>query len=154
MLMGDESALKPKKHKSVEQVMQELKTPLSYFKRLLISKFLLPWTRDGVGYREHSKYFMVWMSNKARQAFWYLARQMVAEGLIPEADIFFYLTCDEIRKLCYEERDALILLKARLRKRIYPKMDKYKFDEFIKGPQMIPRNVSQHILCLSQLNYT
>ena len=143
MLMGDESALEPKKPKSVEQVMQELKTPLSYFKRLLISKFLLPWTRDAVGYREHSKYFMVWMNNKLRQAFWYLARKMVEEGLIPEADMFFYLTAEEIQKLCSGERDALILLKARLRKRIYPKMDKYKFDEFIKGPEMRPRNVSQ-----------
>ena len=57
--------------------------------------------------------------------------------------MFFYMTVEEIQKLCSGERDALILLKARLRKRIYPKMDKYKFDEFIKGPEMRPRNVSQ-----------
>jgi hypothetical protein len=66
---------------------------------------------------------------------------MVAEGIIPKADLFFYFTVDEIEKLCNGERDALILLKARLRKRILPKMDKYKFKEFVKGPEMKPRNV-------------
>jgi hypothetical protein len=141
MLFGDESALEPKKYKSVDEVMSELKTPLSSFKKLLISKFLLPWSRNGVGYRELSKDFMIWMTNKIRQVFWHLAQQMVVEGFIPEADLFFYLTLDEIEKLCNGERDALILLKARLRKRILPKMDKYKFEEFLKGPEMKPRNV-------------
>jgi len=141
MLLGGESALEPKKFKSVDEVVNELKTPLSFFKKLLIRKFLLPWTRNGVGYREHSKYFMIWMNNKLRQAFWYLARKMVDEGIIPEADLLFYLTTDEIERLCNGERDALILSKARLRKRILPKMDKYKFEEIIKGPEMKPRNV-------------
>lgn len=141
MLFGGESTLEPKKSKSVDEVMSELKTPLSSFKKLLISKFLLPWSRNGVGYRELSKDFMIWMNNKMRQVFWHLARQMVAEGIIPEADLFFFLTVDEIEKLCNGERDALILLKARLRKRILPKMDKYKFEEFVKGPEMKPRNV-------------
>jgi hypothetical protein len=141
MLFGDQSALEPKKSKSVDEVMSELKTPLSSFKNLLINKFLLPWSRNGVGYREQSKDFMVWMNNKKREALWHLARQMVAEGIIPEADLFFYLTVDEIEKLCNGERDALILLKARLRKRILPKMDKYKFEEFLKGPEFKPRNV-------------
>ncbi len=141
MLFGDQSALESKKSKSVDEVMSELKTPLSSFKKLLISKLLLPWSRSGVGYREQSKDFMIWMNNKMRQVFWHLARQMVAEGIIPETDLFFYLTVDEIEKLCNGERDALILLKARLRKRILPKMDKYKFEEFLKGPEFKPRNV-------------
>ena len=141
MLLGDESTLEPKKFKSVEEVMKELKTPLSFLRKLLISKFLLPWSRDGVGYREHSKDFMIWMQNKLRQGFWYLARRMVEEGLIPEDDLLFYLTVEEIERLCNRERDALILLRARLRKRILPKMDKYKFEEIIKGPEMKPRNV-------------
>ncbi len=141
MLFGDESALEPKKYKSVDEVMSELKTPLSPFKKLLISKFLLLWSRNGVGYRELSKDFMIWMNNKIRQVLWHLAQQMVTEGIIPEADLFFYLALDEVEKLCNGERDALILLKARLRKRILPKMDKYKFEEFLKGPEMKPRNV-------------
>jgi hypothetical protein len=141
MLLGDESTLEPKKFKSVEEVMKELKTPLSFLRKLLISKFLLPWSRDGVGYREHSKDFMIWMINKSRQGFWYLARRMVEEGLIPEEDLLFHLTVEEIERLCNRERDALILLRARLRKRILPKMDKYKFEEIIKGPEMKPRNV-------------
>jgi hypothetical protein len=35
MLFGDESALEPKKSKSVDEVMSELKTPLSSFKKII-----------------------------------------------------------------------------------------------------------------------
>jgi hypothetical protein len=66
---------------------------------------------------------------------------MVAEGLIPSVDTFFFLTAEEVESLCNGSRDALILAKVRHRKRLYPKMDKYKFDEFVKGPDMRPRNV-------------
>jgi hypothetical protein len=139
--MGGESALAEKKAKSIEEVMSEIKTPLSFMKKLLIKKLLLPMARNGVGYREHSKNFMVWFFNKFRKTFWHLARVMVNEGLIPEADLFFFLTLDEIKMLCDGNRNPLIIARGRLRKKLYPKMDKYKFDEIIKGPEMKPRNV-------------
>lgn len=121
--------------------MGELKTPMGFIRRFLIRKLLLPWSRSGVGYREHSKYFMIWLVDKQRQGFRYLARAMQSEGLIPTADTFFYLTPTEIQDLCNGRRDPLLMMKARLRRRLHPKMDKYKFEEFIKGPDMKPRNV-------------
>lgn len=121
--------------------MSELKTPLGFVRKLLIRKLLLPWMRSAVGYREHSKYFMIWMVDKQRQGFEHLARTMHREGLIPSKDTFYYLTPTEIHDLCNGRRDPLLLMKARLRRRVLPKMDKYKFEEFIKGPDMKPRNV-------------
>ena len=141
MLSGSETQMEIKASKSVDEVLSQLKTPLSYTRKLLIKKLFLPWSRRGVGYRELSKYFMIWMNDKSRQGFRYLARNMVSEGLIPTEDTFFYLTLPEIQSVCDRERDPLILMKARLRKRLYPKMDKYKFVEFLKGPEMKPRNV-------------
>ena len=141
MLLGNESKLEPKVGKSVDQVISELKTPLSFTRKLLIRKLLLPWSRSGVGYRELSKYFMVWMNDKIRQAFRFLAQKMVTEGLIPNVETFFYLTSEEIERLCIGDRDPMINTRARLRKRVYPKMNKYKFEEFIKGPEMKPKNV-------------
>ena len=141
MLSGNESQLVPKITKSVDEVMSELKTPLGFIRKLLIRKLLLPWSRSGIGYRELSKYYMVWMNYKQKQALRFLAKKMVAEGLIPNVETFYFLTSEEIERLCNGERDPMINTRARLRKRVYPKMNKYKFEEFIKGPEMKPRNV-------------
>ena len=86
---------------------------------------------------------MIWC--KQRQGFKYLAQTMVREGLIPTADIFFYLLPVEVNDLCNGRRDPILLMNARLRKKLYPKMDKYKFDEFVKGPNMKPQNVSRQM---------
>ena len=139
--MANESQMEPKVAKSIDEVMSQLKTPLSFVRKLIIKKLLLPWSRSGVGYRELSKYFMIWLINKQRQALKYLAKRMVSEGLIPSVDLFYYLTSEEFECLCNGDRDPMILTRARLRKRVYPKMNKYKFEEFIKGPEMKPRNV-------------
>ncbi|CAG2171233.1 unnamed protein product [Oppiella nova] len=146
MLSGSEKQLEAKVGKSVDQLIEELKTPLTPIKRLLIKKLLLPYTQRGVGYRELSKYFVIWLNDKLRDGFWYLAEQMVREGLIPSAESFFYLTVTEVEALCNGDRDPLILARVRHRKRLYPKMDKYKFDEFIKGPEMKPRNFEDRII--------
>ncbi|CAG2112977.1 unnamed protein product, partial [Medioppia subpectinata] len=146
VLSGNESLLEPKVSKSVDQVMEELKTPLSFIKKLLIRKVLLPWSRRGVGYRELSKYFMIWVNNKFRESFRLLSKQMVSEGLIPSAECFFYLTVNEVEALCSGDRDPLILTRVRQRRRLYPRMDKYKFEEFIKGPEMKPRNFEDRII--------
>ncbi|CAG2111414.1 unnamed protein product, partial [Medioppia subpectinata] len=146
ILSGNESQFDSKIEKSVEEVVNGLKTPLTTFKKLLLKQVLLPWTRRGIGYRELSKYFMIWMNNKCREGFWHLAQQMTKEGLIPSVDTFFYLTVTEVEALCNGQRDPLIFSRVRQRRRLYPKMDKYKFEEFIKGPEMKPRNFEDRII--------
>ncbi|CAG2105449.1 unnamed protein product [Medioppia subpectinata] len=146
ILSGNESQFEAKIEKSVEEVVNELKTPLSPLKKLMIKYVFLPWTRRGIGYRELSKYFMIWMNNKCNEGFWYLAQQMTKEGLIPSVDTFFYLTITEVEALCNGQRDPLIFSRVRQRRRLYPRMDKYKFEEFIKGPEMKPRNFEDRII--------
>ncbi|CAG2116789.1 unnamed protein product, partial [Medioppia subpectinata] len=146
ILSGNESQFEEKIEKSVDKVIDELKTPLNPLKKLLIKHALLPWAQRGIGYRELSKYFMIWMTNKLREGFWYLAQQMVNEGLIPTVDTFFYLTITEVEALCNGQRDPLIFSRVRQRRRLYPRMDKYKFEEFIKGPEMRPRNFEDRII--------
>ena len=141
MLFANKSQFDGKVEKSVDEVIDELKTPLSYTRKLLIRKLLLPMCRSGVGYRELSKYFMIFIFNEVRYGLRYLAKTLVNEGMIPDVNTMFFLTIEEIERLCNRERDPLIHMRARLRKRVYPKMNKYKFEEFIKGPEMKPRNV-------------
>ncbi|CAG2120106.1 unnamed protein product, partial [Medioppia subpectinata] len=108
ILSGNETQFETKIETSVEEVVNGLKTPLTPFKKLLIKHVLLPWTRRGIGYRELSKYIMVWMNNKCNEGFWHLAKQMFKEGLIPSVDTFFYLTITEVEALCNGQRDPLI----------------------------------------------
>ncbi|CAG2170142.1 unnamed protein product [Oppiella nova] len=145
LLSGNETQLQPKAVKSVDQVVDELKTPLTSVKKLLLKKLVLPWAQRGIGYRELSKYFSVYMNDIWRQGFRLLAQRMAAEGLIPTADHFFYLTVPEVEALCNGDRNSLILSRVRHRRRLYPQMGGYKFEEFIKGPQMRPRNFQKRI---------
>ncbi|CAG2171455.1 unnamed protein product, partial [Oppiella nova] len=146
LLSGNKRQLEPKVVKSVDQAVDELKTPLSPLRRLLLKKLILPWVQRGVGHRELSKHFNVFMTDMWKQGFRLLARQMVAEGLIPFDDHFFYLTVNEVDELCIGRRNPLILTRVRHRRRLYKQMDGYKFDEFIKGPEMRPRNLEKRTI--------
>ncbi|CAG2106035.1 unnamed protein product [Medioppia subpectinata] len=97
------------------------------------------------GYRELDPMYKPWKGNPL-PCFWYLAQQMTNEGLIPSVDTFFYLTITEVEALCNGQRDPLIFSRVRQRRRLYPRMDKYKFEEFIKGPEMKPRNFEDRII--------
>src|SRR5699024_5614018 len=55
------------------------------------------------------------------------------------ADLFFFLKMDEIQRLLKGERNPLLVMKAKQRKRLYPTMNALKFDEFVKGFRMAPR---------------
>ncbi len=70
---------------------------------------------------------------------------MVSEGRLPEKDLLFYLTIQELQKLV-NERDSVLVLRAKWRKRLHNKKDKLIFSETVIGPIMAPRNVSLALL--------
>lgn len=74
-----------------------------------------------------------------RQALWALATEMRQAGLIPDEELMFFMKIDEIDSLLHGKRNPLILIKSKQRRRLYPVMDKYKFDEFVVGFEMLPR---------------
>ena len=119
--------------------MAQIKTPLSGFKRALIKHLLLPWCRDAVGFRENTKSLMVKFSDNVRKAKWQIANEMVQVGYLPEADLMFFLKISEIQRLLSGERNPLLVMKAKQRKRLYPQMNAFKFEEFVKGFRMAPR---------------
>ncbi|GFY45138.1 phosphoenolpyruvate synthase [Trichonephila inaurata madagascariensis] len=57
---------------------------------------------------------------------------MVSEGRLPDPDLIFFLTLDEIKDLL-ETRSPSIISRANYRKKLYPVLDKYKFPEIMKG---------------------
>ena len=138
MLKGGYS-LEHKKEKSIEEIMGQIKTPLGWFKRALIQYWLLPWCRDAVGFRENTKSLMVKFNSNVADAWRAIAQQLVSVGYLPEVDLIFFLKISEIQQLLNGERNPLLILKARWRKRLYPQMNAFKFDEFVKGFRMAPR---------------
>lgn len=132
----------------MDELLSQLQTPLSPFKRWLIKKYLLKWCQNAVGYRENTKSILMKHQHQMREALWQIAGQMAAKGLIPEADLFFFLKSNEVASMIDETAEgqrqrqqnvAMYVWKAKQRKRLWPKMDVYRFDEFIKGFRMTHR---------------
>ena len=142
MLKGGAN-LESKKEILINEIIGQLKTPLSWFKKQLIKYWFLPWVRDAVGFREHTKSIMIKFIDDIRDAYWHIAEEMVQHGYLPEADLFFFLTAYEIQILTSDTRDSVLVMKAKQRKRLYPKMNAFKFDEFVKGFRMNPQVRSQ-----------
>ena len=148
-LLKSGSNLKAKNEKTNDQIISELKTPLNIWKKFWIKRFLLSWCRNGIRYRENSKSCLIKLHSHFRDAMWTLSEKMVEEGMLPEADLIFFLKIDETERLLNGEICPSLVMKARQRKRIYPQMDKLIFDEFIKGFRMAPRSPNQDKLPVS-----
>ena len=138
-MLQNKTSLEPKTEQSIEAVMAQLSTPLSGPRKALIQNLLLPWARDAVGFRENTKSMMVKFQNCLRRAMWAIAEEAAAEGLLPEAELFFFLKVDEIQRVLSGERNPSLVMKAKQRRRLHPTMNAFKFEEFVKGFRMAPR---------------
>lgn len=141
MLGGDPSLYVAHKKKSVNELMKELKTPLSFPRKLLIKYIVLPLARYAVGMRENTKSCLIYSVDVSRQSLLKLAERMHQEGRLPEVDLLFHLNVDEIEELL-GNRNPTLVMKAKQRKKLYNKMDKWHFDEICKGYNFKPREVS------------
>ncbi|GFT61039.1 putative phosphoenolpyruvate synthase [Nephila pilipes] len=95
-------------------------------------RFVVPQCRRAVRGREAGKSLSVKFFDYWRQGFRHLAKQMVSEGRLPDADLIFFLTLDEINDLL-ETRSPSIISRANYRKKLFPTLEKYKFPEIMKG---------------------
>ena len=68
-----------------------------------------------------------------------MAETMHRAGMIPEVELLFYLKVSEIIDIIGGNRNPMYLWKAKARRRLHPKMDRLRFDDFIKGFRMAPR---------------
>lgn len=142
MLAGDIKAFRTKAQVPDDEVINNLKTKLTPSGKFLLKHLVLPWSRSSVGMREQSKSFMVWLVDVYRQGFQRLADMMAyEEGRLPDPELLFFLTLEELNRLV-RVRDPLLVARAKQRRRAFPVMDKFRFDEIARGPDLRPRNVS------------
>jgi len=81
--------------------------------------------RKGVCYREYTKSRTIYVMDQFRKAYRRIAEQMVANGMLPEEELIFFLTQEEVGR--FIEGEKSLLKKAIARKRIFPMQQALKF---------------------------
>ena len=59
-------------------------------------RWILPKAHNAIRRREHTKSQLVELAHRFKQAFRYLGEQMASEGLLPDADLVFFFSTDEL----------------------------------------------------------
>ncbi|MEW8547432.1 MAG: PEP-utilizing enzyme, partial [Candidatus Thiodiazotropha sp.] len=131
-----------KSHKTVDEIVESLKTPLSHFKRLILKSFLVEKAMKGVCSRELGKSVCIKFSNVFKQAYWKLADFMVRESRLPDPKLLFFLTHSEIGTLL-ENRSANLIRLAKRRMRVYQKMNETSFSKINIGLPEPIRKIDQ-----------
>ena len=144
MLSGDALQYKTNDKKSMDEIISSLQTPLSIHRKILLRHVFLPLARRAVQMREWSKSCCVYSFDFIRRAMNELSEKMRSEGIIPDNELIFHMTPEEIEEVI-DIRNPIILWKAKQRQRLRQKMDSWKFNEIVSGFDFKPREVVSRV---------
>ncbi|XP_059175939.1 uncharacterized phosphotransferase YvkC-like [Physella acuta] len=119
-----------KSNVSIPELISKMKTKIPAHKRWILKK-LLPQAWKAVGCREWGKSISVKMSDNIKTYYCMLAARMFQEGRIPDPDLMFFLTHQEIGTLL-STRSARLVIKAQKRRKVLPKQAEKKFTKISK----------------------
>ncbi len=88
--------------------------------------------RRGVRVREKSKSMLIMVIHQFKIAARQLSAKLQAEGFLPEADLTYFLTIQELRRLVQGEDDGLVA-RARRRRRRLPERMEIRFPDLSRG---------------------
>jgi pyruvate,water dikinase len=88
--------------------------------------------RQAVRSREETKSGLVAVTTRFKEAYRHLARLMVAEGLLPDADALFFLTHDELGRLA-RGSDTGLVAAALARREAFDVQETYEFPDVFQG---------------------
>lgn len=108
-------------------------------------KFFVPKSRDGVVAREKTKSMLIRTIHVFRTAYRRLARLLVRDGKIPDANLVFYFTHLELQQLIRSNGAALIN-KAVRRRKLYPQLDSLVFPEISLGVPKPVQNSAEDLV--------
>ncbi|XP_014681604.1 PREDICTED: putative phosphoenolpyruvate synthase [Priapulus caudatus] len=120
-----------KKHITEEEALDKIKSPIGLIKKKIV-RFLLPLSRSAVGQRENGKRLAIKGMDILRQGYNRLAELLVHEGRLPDKELIFYFTHDEIGELI-KTRSARLINKAIRRRKMMPALMAMEFPELITG---------------------
>lgn len=110
-------------------------------------RFFLPRCQAFVELREKTKSQLIAYNHELRKAYCYLAEKMQTKGLLPDMDLIFYLTHQEIGVILNNRSNRSNLIgKAIRRRRLFPEWKRLRFDEFHWGVIKPQQNKDQDII--------
>ncbi|KAF8792184.1 Prodigiosin synthesizing transferase PigC like protein [Argiope bruennichi] len=137
-LAGSTRKEKKQEEDSIDKIFTQLHVPLSFKDKCLL-RFVLPNCRRAVRAREAGKSLTIKSYHQWRKGFRHLGKLMVSEGRLPDEELTFFLTIEEIEDLL-ETRSPSLISRANYRKKIFPVVDNYKFPEIMQG---LPKPINE-----------
>ncbi|KMQ84747.1 phosphoenolpyruvate synthase [Lasius niger] len=116
---------------NVQETIASLKTPMSQLIKWCL-QLVIPRCRKAVTCREMTKNIIVSAIHTLRLAYKRLGALMVADSCIPDENLIFFLTHQEIGQLL-NNHNSLLVRKALRRKKIYQQVAEFKYPEFSTG---------------------
>lgn len=127
---------------SEAQIVAQLRSPRRALTRRIIG-WLLALCRRSLQRRETTKSHAIAHVHELRQAYRHLAGQLRTAGLLPDAELIFYLRRDELAQLMrpaaatgcanaaghYRANGSALIAKAQRRQRLWPVWSALRFDE-------------------------
>lgn len=120
-----------KKTESLVNVVDQLVTPKKARTKWLLKK-MLPICQRNVARREMSKSLVIEMIHVVRLYCRLLEKSMMKDGFLPEEDLLFFLTYEEIGSILEKPNGALIR-KAMQRRKIHEKLKTFEYEEINFG---------------------
>ncbi|KYQ50675.1 putative phosphoenolpyruvate synthase [Trachymyrmex zeteki] len=118
---------------SVQETITSLKTPTSSIIKFFL-RMVIPLCRKAVTLREMTKNVTISAMHILRLAYRRLGVLMVTESYIPDEQLIFFLTHQEIGQLLNNHNNNRLLVRKALRRRkIYQKVAKFEYSEFSTG---------------------
>ncbi|HTS52756.1 MAG TPA: PEP/pyruvate-binding domain-containing protein [Burkholderiales bacterium] len=113
---------------------------LSWGARRLV-QWLLPTAQASVVVRERSKSFRVWFARQVKRGYVAFAERLVAEGRLPDADLVFFFTHEELGRLA-QGPDRALVRRGEHRRRLHPRKMAVEFPYVCQG-KPIPLTAAQ-----------
>jgi pyruvate,water dikinase len=96
-------------------------------------RWLLPRAHNAVRRREHTKSHLVTVAHRFKKAFAHLAELLVAEGALPDTDLVYFFTFEELQGFV-PSHDAEMVKRAQLRRDALPFQQRLNFPDISVGP--------------------
>lgn len=110
--------------------------PLSWGARRLL-QWLLPKAHAAVVERERSKSFSVWLARQLKRGYVQFAEQLVARGDLPDTDLIYFFTHEELGRLA-RGKDHALVRRAEHRRRLHPQKMALELPRVCKGKPTVP----------------
>ncbi|KAG1682236.1 putative phosphotransferase YvkC [Nymphon striatum] len=126
---------------NIDEALDRLQTTMTAKQRKSLRKQVLK-AREFVGLREEAKSLLIRTLDQYRKQWRKFAKKLVTEGRLPDENLLFFMSFEEIEDLL-KTRSAKIIQRAMRRKRLHPQLERLRFPEICIG---IPRPLQDNVV--------